>query len=102
MTPQPDEARRITGWLTLDGYGGRTATLVEIVGQTPKRLRIRAIERTRLAGRRRYLEIGETALVPTYAVKDNCANCQGIRGGVPGNENVINGRRVCDYCSVQS
>jgi hypothetical protein len=90
---------KITGELALSGYGGNTRTRVEIIGQTPKRLRIRAITRTKLGGRNRWLEPGESALVPTYAVRDNCVACKGARGGIPGNENVINGRVLCDYCS---
>ncbi len=31
---------------------------------------------------------------------DNCQICKGARGGVKGNENVIKGITVCDYCSV--
>ena len=84
--------------LAVDGWWGRSLTRVEVVGQTKKRLRIRAIERTRMAGRDRWLESGETALVPTYAVRDNCVECKGCKGGVPGNENRINGRGLCDYC----
>lgn len=30
--------------------------------------------------------------------KDGCETCQGARGGVPGNENIIDGKKVCDYC----
>lgn len=29
---------------------------------------------------------------------DNCEVCHGERGGVPGNENVVNGVIICDYC----
>lgn len=29
---------------------------------------------------------------------DNCQICRGEKGGVKGNENVINGQIVCDYC----
>jgi hypothetical protein len=86
----------------VEGWGAIQPYVVEVVGQTPKHLRIRAITRTRLAGRGRWLEPGQTALVPTYAVRDNCTRCQGRRGGVPGNENVIGGKAVCDYCSVPS
>lgn len=32
--------------------------------------------------------------------RDGCELCKGERGGVPGNENVINGVVVCDYCSA--
>lgn len=30
--------------------------------------------------------------------KDNCQICKGEKGGVPGNENVIDGKTVCDFC----
>lgn len=56
------------GWLVLDGWAGLTAQRVEIVGETPRMVRIRAIVRTRLAGRSRWLEPGEVALVPWRAV----------------------------------
>ena len=55
--------------LCLNGWEGRTETSVEIVGETPKRYRIRASKRVKLAGRNRWLEIGKTALVPKYAVR---------------------------------
>lgn len=29
---------------------------------------------------------------------DNCEICHGRKGGVRGNENVIDGKVVCDYC----
>ncbi|MHA2062901.1 MAG: hypothetical protein ACXABY_00805 [Candidatus Thorarchaeota archaeon] len=32
--------------------------------------------------------------------KDKCEVCLGEKGGVPGNENVIDGKVLCDYCSV--
>jgi hypothetical protein len=31
--------------------------------------------------------------------RDNCKLCLGAKGGVPGNENVIGGVVVCDYCT---
>lgn len=31
---------------------------------------------------------------------DNCEICLGSRGGVPGNENIVDGKTMCDYCSV--
>lgn len=31
---------------------------------------------------------------------DNCEICNGIKGGVRGNENVVDGIVMCDYCSV--
>lgn len=30
---------------------------------------------------------------------DKCEFCKGTKSGVPGNENVIDGVIVCDYCS---
>ena len=32
---------------------------------------------------------------------DNCELCKGSRGGVRGNENIINGVITCDYCAVE-
>jgi len=32
--------------------------------------------------------------------RDNCEICKGANGGVPGNENVISGVVVCDYCDA--
>jgi hypothetical protein len=36
-----------------------------------------------------------------FVEKDNCENCGGTRGGVRGNENLVNGKRMCDYCTVR-
>jgi hypothetical protein len=33
-------------------------------------------------------------------VRDNCQVCEGFRGGVRGNENIVEGITLCDYCSV--
>lgn len=54
--------------LCMDGWAGRSEQPVVVVGETPKRYRIRATERTRLPGNR-WIEAGETTLVPRYAVK---------------------------------
>jgi hypothetical protein len=62
------------GYLQLDGWHGRSQQRIEIIGQTPKRVRIRAITKTRLAGRRRSLMPGETTLVPKYAVRTEAAS----------------------------
>ena len=29
---------------------------------------------------------------------DKCEICGGAKGGVPGNENIVDGLVVCDYC----
>jgi hypothetical protein len=50
----------------LSGYH---KTPVLVVGETPKQYRIEAIERMRLAGRMRWLNPGQRALIPRYAIK---------------------------------
>ena len=92
---------KIRGRLVMDGWSGRTETEVEVIGQTRKRLRIRAITQTKIGGRNNWLQPGEVALVPTHAVLDNCSRCNGRSGGVPGNENVIDGKPVCDFCDAK-
>lgn len=34
-----------------------------------------------------------------FKLRDNCEICSGSRGGAPGNENIIKGVVMCDYCS---
>lgn len=55
--------------ICLSGWQGRTETPVLVVGETPKRYRIKAVERTKLAGRDRWIEKDDTALVPKHAVR---------------------------------
>lgn len=57
-----------TGWLRLEGYAGVVKQLVEVVGSTRLRYRIRAITRTKIAGRNKWLMPGAVALVPRGAV----------------------------------
>jgi len=60
--------------LCMNGWAGYSETPVIIVGETPKKYRIRLPD-TRLPGegiklpKRRYLHTGEVALVPKTAVK---------------------------------
>jgi len=61
-----DAPRRAT--LHLGGWHGLSSQEVLVVGETPKRYRIQALEQTRLAGRWRSLAKGQTALVPRHAV----------------------------------
>lgn len=45
------------------------------------------------------MAIVTTALIKIInSERDNCTACNGSRGGVKGNENVIDGKLVCDYC----
>lgn len=57
------------GTLYTSSWAGTLKQRVRVVGETPKRYRIEALKRTRLGGRRRLIEEGETALVPKFAVK---------------------------------
>lgn len=56
------------GVLVLDTWGGRTRTPVDVIGQTSRNWRIRAIADTRLAGRNRVLPAGAVASVPKRAI----------------------------------
>jgi hypothetical protein len=56
------------GYIQLDGYAGRSEYAVMVIGETPKRYRIQATAATKLAGRSRWLQAGETTLVPKRAV----------------------------------
>ena len=40
------------------------------------------------------------ALQPGKGDLDNCEICHGVKGGLPGNENRIDGKVVCDYCDA--
>lgn len=56
--------------LVLDTYAGRMRHPVEVIGETPKRYRVRILESggVMLPGRR-YMLCGEEVLVPKYAVR---------------------------------
>jgi hypothetical protein len=54
--------------LHLDGWAGRTTQPVLVIGETRTRYRIGCEQTTRLAGRRRNIEAGETVLVPKCAI----------------------------------
>ena len=46
-------------------------------------------------------EAKHTDLDHTYHYEpDNCQVCKGEKGGLLGNENIIKGIIVCDYCHV--
>jgi hypothetical protein len=66
--------------LWLDGWAGRSSVPVIVIGETPKRYRIKTLRRTRLGGRNRWLTAGATALVPKRAVTlspDQKEECDG-------------------------
>lgn len=58
------------GWLHLDGWMGGLKQEIVIVGETGKKYKIRSKGDIKvcLAGRGRYLNPGDTVLVPKYAV----------------------------------
>jgi hypothetical protein len=57
------------GELGIVGWHGCIWQPVKVVGETPKRYRIEATEKTKLAGRCRWIEVGQTALVPKGAIR---------------------------------
>ena len=57
------------GELGLVGWHSGIWQRVLVIGETPKRYRIRALTRVKLAGRCRWLEVCESALVPKGAVR---------------------------------
>lgn len=41
-------------------------------------------------------------LYPLIDARCQCEDCGGKRGGIPGNENIVNGRTLCDYCTADA
>lgn len=37
----------------------------------------------------------------TLEERDNCEVCRGTKGGVKGNEQIVDGRVMCDYCHAE-
>ena len=54
--------------LIMDDWAGRHAIPCEVIGETPKRYRIKLLQDARLPGNR-YFEAGSVTLVPKHAVK---------------------------------
>jgi len=55
-------------YLNLNSWGGLSSYRIEVIGETPKRFRIQAITKTKVAGRQRWLKPGDTTLVPKHAI----------------------------------
>ncbi len=55
--------------LEMDGWAGRSSSPCVVVGETPKRYRVRFDVRTRIAGRMRYAAPGEVVLIPKRAIR---------------------------------
>ena len=64
------EKEAVAAWLWLDGWEGVTRTPVLVVGETPRRYRIRpaGTRAVKLAGRQRWLVPDSTTLVPKHAI----------------------------------
>ena len=57
--------------IVLDTWAGRRYYAVEVVGETPKKTRVRILTPGGvMLPNRRYVDCGETALVPKHAVVD--------------------------------
>ena len=56
-------------YLCLNSYAGRSEQAVLVIGETPKKYRIKAVMRTKIGGRNLWLYAGESALVPKTAIK---------------------------------
>lgn len=55
--------------LEIDGWAGRISYAVEVVGETPKRYKVRLLEDARLPGRNRRGAKGDIVTVPKPAVR---------------------------------
>ena len=63
------DGERVRAVLALDSWAGRTEHPVEIVGETPKRYRVRILEDWLGLPSRRVASRGDVVLVPKYAVR---------------------------------
>lgn len=93
----------LTGRLSADWASG-VEHEVEILDVTETAYHVRAIARTPLPPMPAFpkggmLEPGTRATVPLAVVRDRCSRCAGANGGMPGNENVIDGKLLCDHCT---
>lgn len=56
-------------WVHFDGWAGRRTVAVHVVGETPRRYRVRIEQdRCKWAGRSQWKNRGDTVLVPKHAV----------------------------------
>lgn len=68
--------------IVLDTWAGRRYYAVEVVGETPKKARVRILTPggVMLPGRR-YVNCGETVMVPKHALSDLPANAHKVEQG---------------------
>lgn len=68
--------------IALDTWAGRRYYAVEVVGETPKKVRIRVLTPGGvMLPNRRYVQYGEIALVPKHAIHDMPAEAYKIGHG---------------------
>ena len=68
--------------VVLDTWAGRRYYAVEVVGETPKKARIRVLTPGGvMLPNRRYVQCGEIALVPKHAIKDMPSDAHKIEQG---------------------
>ncbi len=65
--PRPTEQEPWPALVTYDGWAGRTKEEVLVIGDTPKRYRVKYLHAGFVGGNRRH-EVGDVGLVPKYAV----------------------------------
>lgn len=65
----PGSGESIPAVLPLRSYAGVHAYPVEVIGETPKRYRVRLCQDMRLPGRHRWGKAGDVVLVPKDAVE---------------------------------
>lgn len=68
--------------IVLDTWAGRRYYAVEVVGETPKKARVRILTPggVMLPGRR-YVQCGKVALVPKHAIKDTPGDAHKVEQG---------------------
>ena len=68
--------------VVFDTWAGRRYYAVEVVGETPKKARIRVLTPGGvMLPNRRYVQCGEIALVPKHAIKDMPSDAHKIEQG---------------------
>ncbi len=58
-------------YIEIDGWTGRQKYSVVVVGETPKKYRVKLLVDTKLPGRNRWGNAGEVILVPKSVVKQD-------------------------------
>ena len=82
LAPETEAPPTARAELGLPGRPGAAWTEVEVIGETPKRIRIRALTDTRMPSRGRVLKAGETALVAAQALRPVHTG-PGVAGAAP-------------------